>query len=102
MKRRTARQQRGGVKRDAPKPAARQDAEKHGSPENVTNVPRNLFEVIHQLQGEALDPDVTKSQSAFQTLSQVFHELYIWLQTMTALHPMSLGALLGGLPKDKA
>ena len=92
MKKRAARQQRGGLKRDALKPPARQDAEKHGPAENVTNVPRNPFELIHQLQTEALDPDLTKSESAFQTLTQIFHNLLVWFRMMAGLHLMSLGA----------
>jgi hypothetical protein len=102
VRKRAARKQEGSGKQGALEPPACQDAEKHRSAENVTIAPCNPFELIRQLQTEALNSDLTRSESAFETLSQMFHELHVWLQTMTALHPMSLRLLLGELPEDKA
>jgi hypothetical protein len=71
------------------------------STKNVLKTRLALLQLIHQLQMQALYAD-SKSRPAFEALTQTLRELFTWVHTMAALHPMSLGALQRRLPTDDA
>ena len=51
---------------------------------------------------QTLDADSEANRHAFEALTETFRELFAWLHTMAALHPMSLGALLRRFPEREA
>jgi len=89
------------MKRNAPKPTPPSDAKEQELTENVLKTRLALLQLVHQLQMQALDAD-SKSRPAFEALTDTLRELFAWLHTMAALHPMSLGALQRRLPEDDA
>ena len=103
MKKRTpSRRRKHRVKRETPKTTASDDVKGHESTENVSNTHLALLQLLHQLETQTLDADSKTSWPAFEVLTDTLRKVLAWLHDMAALHPLSLGALLRGLPEQDA
>src|SRR5262249_45764851 len=103
MKKRTAsRRRRSRAKRGARKSTTSSDAKRPGAAEIVTKPIPSLLELVRQLEMQTLDADSETRRHAFEVLTQTFRELFAWLHTMAALHPMLLGTLLRRFQEHEA